>query len=59
MDETFMKVEEIARRLGVSKSGIYKEIAEGKLRAVRLGKRLCVPVNEFQAWLHTHTGKPE
>jgi len=38
-----LSVSDTARLLGISRNGAYNLVAEGKLPAVRLGRRLLVP----------------
>lgn len=38
---------EAARRLGMSRSGIYELVAQGLVRSVKLGRRRLIPVSEL------------
>jgi len=44
-------VADAAKALGVSKSFLYKLVAEGKLKTIHIGKRHIVPVSEMHAFL--------
>jgi excisionase family DNA binding protein len=46
--ETVLSIEEVAERLKVSKSLIYKAIADGQMRSIKIGKRRLVPASEVQ-----------
>jgi len=37
MGETYLTVKEVARRLGVTRQSVYNWIADGRLKAVRVG----------------------
>ena len=51
-----LKVEEVASRLGLSRSFVYRLIAEGNLPAIRLGKVIRVKVSELETWIGERTG---
>jgi excisionase family DNA binding protein len=44
-------VKELARALGVSRGFIYKEIAAGRLRPIKLGRRTSFTVEEVRRYL--------
>ena len=44
--ETVLTIEETAERLKISKSLVYTAIREGKLKALRIGKRRLVLASE-------------
>jgi excisionase family DNA binding protein len=44
-------LKEAAQALGVSKSTLYKALAEGKLSAIKLGNRTLIPADALRAWL--------
>lgn len=46
-----VSVEEAARIVGYSRSGIYEVIAKGELKAFKLGKRRLILVAELKAWI--------
>lgn len=39
------------RIIGVKRSSIYREIAAGRIRAVKAGKRTLLPMASLRAWL--------
>lgn len=45
-------LKEAAQALGVSKSTLYKALAEGKLSAIKLGNRTLIPADALRAWLN-------
>lgn len=46
-----VSVEDAARLVGHSRSGIYEVIAQGELKAFKLGKRRLILVTELKAWI--------
>jgi excisionase family DNA binding protein len=42
---------ELARRYGVSLGLIRLEITRGKLRALRIGRRVVIPMEAVEEWL--------
>jgi excisionase family DNA binding protein len=44
-------VSEIASRYGVSEGLVRLEIARGRLRVVRLGRRVVIPKRALERWL--------
>lgn len=54
-------LKEAALSLGVSKSTLYKALADGKLSAIKLGNRTLIPADALRAWLAsmpTRRGRP-
>jgi excisionase family DNA binding protein len=46
-----VSVEDAARIVGYSRSGIYELIAQGDLKAFKLGKRRLILMTELKAWI--------
>lgn len=46
-----VSVEEAARLVGHSRSGIYEVIAQGELKAFKLGKRRLILMTELKSWI--------
>lgn len=46
-----LPVREAARRLGLDRDSTYALIHGGKLRVVRVGRRLLIPVRELEAFV--------
>ena len=46
------RVEQFCAATGVSRSRFYGELKEGRLHAVRAGKRILVPRQAAEAWLN-------
>ena len=45
MDTEYLKVGEVAKRLHVSRQAVYNWISDGRLKAVKLGASVRVPVS--------------
>jgi excisionase family DNA binding protein len=46
-----VSVEEAARIVGFSRSGIYEQIATGDLKAFKLGRRRLILMTELKSWV--------
>jgi excisionase family DNA binding protein len=46
-----LSIPEAAETSGVGRSSIYKEIATGRLRAVKRGRRTLILSDDLKAWL--------
>lgn len=46
-----LDIPEVARLLGCSRGSAYRWAREGKLPALRIGRRLVVPRHAFDRWL--------
>jgi excisionase family DNA binding protein len=46
-----LRVSEACSALAISRSKLYLELAAGRLRAVKCGRRTLIPVPEIKAWL--------
>lgn len=44
-------LKEAAAAIGVGRSTLHKAIAEGRLKAVKLGNRTLIPADTLRAWL--------
>jgi excisionase family DNA binding protein len=47
-----VRVEEAAKRAGVSRGLLYSEISRGRLRVRKAGRRTLITVNDLTAWLN-------
>ncbi|WP_377840077.1 helix-turn-helix domain-containing protein [Bosea sp. UC22_33] len=45
-----------AQVLGIGVTKLYAEMAAGKIKAKRFGRRTLVPVTELQAWINALPG---
>ena len=43
MSKDFLTVDELMKRLGISRTLAYKLISKGEIPVIRLGKRILVP----------------
>ncbi|SEO02397.1 transcriptional regulator, AlpA family [Rhodospirillales bacterium URHD0017] len=46
-----LRVSEACSALAISRSKLYLELAAGRLRAVKCGRRTLIPVPSIKAWL--------
>ena len=46
-----LRVNEACSALAISRSKLYLELAAGRLRAVKCGRRTLIPTAEIKAWL--------
>lgn len=46
-----VSVEDAARIVGYSRSGVYELIAAGDLKAFKLGRRRLILMTELKAWI--------
>ena len=46
-----VSVEDAARIVGYSRSGVYELIASGDLKAFKLGRRRLILMTELKAWI--------
>ena len=46
-----LSISEAAEMLGVSRPTLYKMIKEGKIPALRLRRRIVIPIDEFNEWV--------
>jgi excisionase family DNA binding protein len=62
MEEKYLKVQEVADRLGVTRQAVHNWINEGRLRAFKAGRALRIPesaVLEFLKPVEPGQHKPE
>lgn len=50
-DPLLLGVREAARRLGLGRDAAYSLVREGRLRSVRVGRRVLIPRVELEAFL--------
>jgi excisionase family DNA binding protein len=51
LDQIGFSVAEAAKKAGVGRSTIYEELASGRLRARKLGRRTIILKSDHQEWL--------
>jgi excisionase family DNA binding protein len=59
MEPLLVGVREAARRLGIGRNATYAAIRSRRLRAVRIGRRLLVPVVELHAFVERELARAE
>lgn len=51
MQRITLKISEFCEAAGICRTRAYEEIAAGRLRPVKCGRRTLIPASELQAWL--------
>ena len=51
MDRLFYRIPEAAQMLGVSRAFLYREIAAGRLKTVKLGAATRIPADELRRYV--------
>lgn len=54
----YVSVEEASKRLGISKTRVYKYVNDGRLRAVKAAHTIMIPVEEIENYKRNITGRP-
>lgn len=44
-------LEDFCDLVGLTRTGAFKEIREGRLHAIKIGRRFVVPAAEVKAWM--------
>jgi excisionase family DNA binding protein len=52
-----VSVRQAAARLGFGRDSMYELVRTGRVRSVRVGRRIVIPVAELQAFLERETAK--
>jgi excisionase family DNA binding protein len=50
-DKRTISILEFSRRYSVGRTSVYQEIASGRLRAIKVGRKTLVKVDDAEAWL--------
>ena len=59
MERRIYTIEEAIQMLGLSRATVYKLVKEGKIPALRIGRRLVIPKAAFEKMLDGATIKEE
>jgi excisionase family DNA binding protein len=51
MEEQYLTVRQVAERLQVTRQAVYNWINEGRIKAVKLGKSVRIPVSSLLAFM--------
>ena len=54
-NQDFMSVSDLQKTLGVSRGHAYELVAREDFPALRIGKRIVIPVRQFEAWVEKQT----
>lgn len=50
------KPEEAGPMLGVGRTGVYALISSGKLRSIRVGRKILIPLSAIEEFLNGNSG---
>lgn len=50
MSEFFLSIPEYAKKLGISRIAIFKQVKKGKLKAIRIGRNWAIPVDKSRIY---------
>ena len=56
MEKSTMSVQDLARQMGISLPKAYALVKEPDFSTLRIGTRILIPVEGFQAWLRAKSG---
>lgn len=59
MEKLFYTAEETGRVLGVSRTMVFKLIAQGRLESVQIGRNRRIPLDALEAFAASLRGKSE
>ncbi|MGH9890828.1 MAG: helix-turn-helix domain-containing protein [bacterium] len=59
MTKLCISVPEAARLLGLGRNSVYEAVGRGEVPAVRIGRRLVVPIRALEAWLESQVQSAE
>ncbi len=54
MEKLLLKPKEAAKMTSTSKNTIYNLVANGDLKAIRLGRAIRIPVQALKEWIETN-----
>lgn len=57
MEKTMMSVQEMSLKMGISLPKAYDLVHMPGFPAIRVGKRILVPIDAFQEWLVIESNK--
>ena len=52
-----LTVAELAAHLRISRKQAYRLVGMPDFPAIRIGKRILIPEDKYEAWLNTYTGQ--
>lgn len=57
MDKLTISATELPRVLGVGRNTAYELVKRSDFPAVRIGRRIVIPIDALKEWLNNHTGE--
>lgn len=59
LDKITLTVEEVGKRLGISRATAYKLVERPDFPTLRIGRRIVIPVDGLNEWVRTNTQNQE
>jgi len=59
MEKSTMSVQDLSLKMGISLPKAYALVKEPDFPTIRIGTRILIPVEGFQAWLRTKSGSSD
>lgn len=56
MNKLTLTPEETAKQLGIGKNKVYELIKQNTIPNIRIGRKLLIPVENLEKWLHVSAG---
>ena len=50
MSENFLTIPEYAKRIGISRIAVFKQVKKGKIKAFRIGRNWIIPIDKYQVY---------
>jgi excisionase family DNA binding protein len=50
-DKRAISIREFCKCYGIGRTTAYDEIADGRLRAIKVGRKTLIPLDDAEAWL--------
>jgi excisionase family DNA binding protein len=55
-EQLTVSVQTAAERLGIGRDSLYGMVREGRVRSVKIGRRIRIPISELERFLERETG---
>ncbi|MBV9280674.1 MAG: helix-turn-helix domain-containing protein [Chloroflexi bacterium] len=55
MEKALLTIQEAGKMLSISRSQVYRLIANRELEVIHIGRAVRVPVGEIERWVQTRT----
>lgn len=48
---TLLSIEQASQKLGIGKTLLYREIKDGRIKALKCGRRTLIPLPALESWI--------